>query len=199
MSNVTHLLETLGVRGDVRASDELLNLVYAELRKLAASMLAREKPGQTLQATALVHEAWMRLVGTDEHRLWNSRGHFFGAAAEAMRRILVDRARRKARIRHGGDHERVDFIHATTAEEDSPDTLLTIHEALEKFAAVFPAKADIVKLRYFVGMQHGEIARNLGISEPTVRRHWAFARAWLYEELRQNRGPGERHSDKTTH
>jgi RNA polymerase sigma factor (TIGR02999 family) len=185
MSDVTQLLDAIQ-NGDARASDQLLPLVYEELRKLAAVKMAQEKPGQTLQATALVHEAWMRLAGTDEPKAWNSRGHFFGAAAEAMRRILVDRARQKARLRHGGDLERVDLEHVTMAVDDSDDTVLAIHEVLEKLALESPQKAEIVKLRYFAGMEHAEIAQSLGVSEPTVRRHWAYARAWLYAELKKN-------------
>ena len=185
MSDVTQLL--IGIEaGDPAAADQLLPLVYEELRKLAAVRMAQEKPGQTLQATALVHEAWLRLAGADQQRAWNSRGHFFGAAAEAMRRILVDRARQKARVRHGGALERVDLEHVTLATEDSDDTVLAIHEALEKLALESPQKAEIVKLRYFTGLEHAEIAQVLGVSEPTVRRHWAYARSWLYAELKQN-------------
>lgn len=185
MSEVTLLLHAIGA-GDPRASDQLMPLVYEELRKLAAVRMAQERPGQTLQATALVHEAWLRLVGAEEPRSWNSRGHFFGAAAEAMRRILVDRARQKGRVRHGGGLERIDLEHVTLATEDSDDTVLAIHEALEKLAGESAQKAEIVKLRYFTGLEHAEIARVLGVSEPTVRRHWAYARAWLYAELKQN-------------
>jgi RNA polymerase sigma factor (TIGR02999 family) len=148
--------------------------------------LAREQPGQTLQPTALVHEAWLRLVGDGEKKAWNGRGHFFAAAAEAMRRILVDRARRKARVRHGGELARVDLEHVTVATEDSDDTVLAIHEALEKLTEISAEKAEIVKLRYFTGMEHKEIAEVLGVSEPTVRRHWGFARSWLYAELKRN-------------
>ena len=183
MSEVTQILERVQ-QGDPKAPEELLPLVYAELRKLAAARMAREAPGQTLQATALVHEAWLRLVGGSETH-WNSRGHFFGAAAEAMRRILVERARRKARVRHGGGLQEVDWKHVTVATEDADDTVLAIHEALEKLAVESPQKAEIVKLRYFTGMEHAEIAQALGISEPTVRRHWAYARSWLYAELKQ--------------
>jgi RNA polymerase sigma factor (TIGR02999 family) len=185
MSDVTQLLNAIDA-GDPKAGDQLLPLVYEELRKLAAVKMAQEKPGQTLQATALVHEAWLRLAGPDEQKAWNSRGHFFGAAAEAMRRILVDRARQKARIRHGGDMERVDLDHVTIATEDSDGTVLAIHEALEKLAVESPQKAEIVKLRYFTGLEHAEIARALGVSEPTVRRHWAYVRSWLYAELKKN-------------
>ena len=149
--------------------------------------MASEAPGQTLQATALVHEAWLRLTqGTD--RKWNDRTHFFAAAAEAMRRILVDRARRKARIRHGGELERLELDHVTMATQDNDDTVLAIHEAIEKLALESPQKAEIVKLRYFTGMEHAEIAAVLGIAEPTVRRHWAYARSWLYAELKAARG-----------
>ena len=184
MSEVTQLLTAIDA-GNAKAADQLLPLVYDELRKLALHKMAQEKPGQTLQATALVHEAWLRLVGAEGQKVWNSRGHFFGAAAEAMRRILVDRARKKDRVRHGRDLERVDLEHVTLAVEDSNDTVLAIHEALEKLASESPHKAEIVKLRYFSGLEHGEIAEALGISEPTVRRHWAYARSWLYAELKK--------------
>jgi RNA polymerase sigma factor (TIGR02999 family) len=187
MSDVTHLLKAIDA-GDSKAADRLLPLVYEELRKLAAARMAQEKPGQTLQATALVHEAWLRMAGAEEQKAWNSRGHFFGAAAEAMRRILVDRARRKARVRHGGGLERVDLEHVTMATADTDHTVLAIHEALEKLSRESPLKAEIVKLRYFTGMEHAEIARVLRIAEPTVRRHWAYARSWLYAELKRARG-----------
>ena len=189
MSDVTLLLSAIDA-GDPRAGDQLLPLVYAELRKLAADKMAQEQAGQTLQATALVHEAWLRLGGMESPQAWNGRGHFFGTAAEAMRRILVDRARKKGRIRHGGTLERVDLEHVTIATEDSDDTVLAIHEALEKLALASPQEAEIVKLRYFAGMEHQEIADALGISEPTVRRHWAYARSWLYAELKQNLSGG---------
>ena len=183
VSEVTEIL-LRAQKGDPKAAAELLPVVYEELRKLAAAKMAQELPGQTLQATALVHEAWLRLGGAgDQH--WNSRGHFFGAAAEAMRRILVERARKKARVRHGGGLEKVDWEHVTIATEDGDDTVLAIHEAIEKLAAESPQKAEIVKLRYFTGLEHEEIAQALGVSEPTVRRHWAYARAWLYAELKQ--------------
>jgi len=185
MSDVTQLLNAIDA-GDPHAGDQLLPLVYEELRRLAVVRMANEKPGQTLQATALVHEAWLRLAGPEDQKAWNSRGHFFGAAAEAMRRILVDRARAKGRIRHGGDLERVAMEHVTIATGDSDDTVLAIHEALEKLALESPQKAEIVKLRYFTGMEHAEIAEALGISESTVRRHWAYARSWLYAELKQS-------------
>ena len=183
---VTAILAAVGA-GDKQAAEELLPLVYNELRRLAAARLARESPGQTLQATALVHEAWLRLGGATQP-LWNSRAHFFGAAAEAMRRILLERARRKARIRHGGQLERVDLDRVTLATQDSDEVILAVHEALEKLAAESPQKAEIVKLRYFGGLEHAEIAEVLGISEPTVRRHWAYARSWLYAELKPRAG-----------
>ncbi|PWU10190.1 MAG: RNA polymerase subunit sigma [Verrucomicrobia bacterium] len=183
MSDVTQILDRVQ-QGDPRAAGELLPLVYEELRKLAAARMAQESPGQTLQATALVHEAWLRLTGGTE-RDWNSRGHFFGAAAEAMRRILVERARKKASVRRGGGLEKVDWEHVVLATEDSDDAVLALHEALETLAVTSPQKAEIVKLRYFAGMEHEEIAQALGVSEPTVRRHWAYARSWLYAEMKK--------------
>jgi RNA polymerase sigma factor (TIGR02999 family) len=173
------------LRDGPESSTQLFPLVYDELRGLAAVQMARETPGQTLQATALVHEAWLRL-GADQQPRWRSRAHFFGAAAEAMRRILVDRARKKARLRHGGGLERVDLEHVTVAAEDGDPTVLAIHDALEKLAAESESKAEIVKLRYFAGMEHAEIAEVLGLSEPTVRRRWAYARSWLYAELKKD-------------
>jgi len=184
VSEVTHILNRVQ-QGDAQAAEELLPLVYDELRKLAAVRMAHEPPNQTLQATALVHEVWLRLTGPAELK-WNSRGHFFAAAAEAMRRILVERARKKARPRHGGQLERVDLAHVTLATEDSDDTVLAIHEALEKLARESAQQAEIVKLRYFVGLEHAEIAEALGISEATARRHWAYARSWLYAELKSS-------------
>ncbi len=181
-AEVTQLLNAIE-HGDPRAADELLPLVYQELRKLAASKMAHETPGQTLQATALVHEAWLRLAGGDQPN-WENRGHFFAAAAEAMRRILIERARRRARLRHGGQWQRVDLEHVSVAVEDPDDTVLAINDALEKLAREDALKAQIVKLRYFVGLGQQEIAGLLGISEPTVRRHWAYARAWLWAELK---------------
>ncbi|MEZ5327950.1 MAG: sigma-70 family RNA polymerase sigma factor [Verrucomicrobiales bacterium] len=182
--DVTHLLNGID-DGDPNSAERLLKAVYEELRKLAATRMAQERAGQTLQATALVHEAWMRLGGA-ESSSWKSRGHFFGAAAQAMRRILVDRARSKGRQRRGGGWERVDIAKVTLATEDSDDTVLAIHEALEKLAAEAPQKAEIVKLRYFTGLEHAEIAEVLSVSEATVRRHWAYARSWLYAELKKN-------------
>ena len=146
--------------------------------------MANEKPGQTLQATALVHEAWLRLAGAGQQRAWNNRGHFFGAAAEAMRRILVDRARRRARVRHGGGLGRVDLEHVHLATEDNDDTLLAMSDALDALARESPQKAEIVRLRYFIGLDNQEIARALGLSLSTVERSWAFARSRLHPALK---------------
>ncbi len=172
--------------GDPKAADQLLPLVYEELRKLAAHKMAAEPSGHTLQPTALVHEAWLRLAG-DEGARFDNRAHFIGAAAEAMRRILIERARSKHRLRRGGDWQRVDLERVTVALEDPEETVLAVHEALDRLASRDPLKAEIVKLRYFVGMSHQEIATALGVAEPTVRRHWAYARSWLYAELKAGR------------
>ena len=182
MSNVTRILEAIG-QGDPLAADELLPLVYHELRRLAARKMSSEAPGHTLQPTALVHEAWLKLVG-QEDRKWQDKNNFFAAAAEAMRRILVDNARRKRTKRHGGGQERVDLSEASVAVEND-DQMLAVNEALEKFALVDRQKAELVKLRYFVGMTIEETARVLGISEGTAKRHWAYARAWLFAEMRR--------------
>lgn len=189
MSDVTQLLHAIDA-GDPKAADQLLPLVYDELRRLAAARMAQEKPGQTLQATALVHEAWLRLAGPDEKKAWNSRGHFFGAAAEAMRRILVDRARQKARIRHGGGLERVDLGQVTLAAQDSSETVLAMNDALEALARESPRKAEIVRLRYFIGLDNQEIARALGMSLSTVERSWVFARSWLHREMGRKSADG---------
>ena len=183
MSEVTRLLEAVE-RGDSAAAQDLLPLVYDELRRLAAHKMAHEPPGQTLQPTALVHEAWLRVAGGESGPHWQNRGHFFAAAAEAMRRILIDNARRKHALRHGGGQERVNLETAEIAAPGSDDELLQVHEALERFAQVDPAKAELVKLRYFAGLTVPEAAQVLGISEPTVKRMWAYARAWLYREIR---------------
>lgn len=169
--------------GEARAADDLLPLVYQELRKLASAKMAMEAPGQTLQATALVHEAWLRLAGNGE-RQWNDRTHFFAAAAEAMRRILVDNARHKRAQRHGGEQQRVEMPEIPAPFAPNDDQLLAVNEALNKFAALDPQKAELVKLRYFVGMTLDEAAEALGISKATAKRHWAYARAWLAEEIR---------------
>ena len=183
MSEITRILDC-AQKGDPKAAQELLPLVYEELRKLAAHKMARELPGNTLQPTALVHEAWLRLAGPREGQAWENRVHFLAAAAEAMRRILIERARSKARLRRGAAPERVPLENVTLATEDPDETVLAIHEALDRLAAQDPLKAQIVKLRYFVGLTHEEIAAALGIAEPTVRRHWAFARSWLFAELK---------------
>lgn len=172
-------------QGDPRAADRLLVLVYAELRRLAAAKIASEKPGQTLQATALVHEAWLRLTN-DEKRQWNDRTHFFAAAAEAMRRILVDNARRKRTDRHGGRQERVEMFEIASPEAQNDDQILAVSDALEKFAAEDKQKAELVKLRYFVGMTIEEAAEALAISAPTAKRYWAYARAWLADEIKKS-------------
>jgi RNA polymerase sigma factor (TIGR02999 family) len=185
MSDVTHILDAIQ-QGDPKAAAELLPLVYTELRRLAAHKMAQEPSGQTLQPTALVHEAWLRLAGGG-NQSWQNRAHFFGAAAEAMRRILIDNARRKRALRHGGAQQRVDVEQAEIAAPTDDDQLLAIHEALDKFAAQDQQKAELVKLRYFVGLNLVEAAEILGISEPTAKRWWAYARAWLYREIQADR------------
>lgn len=168
--------------GDAKAADELLKLVYDELRRLAAFKMAQQAPGQTLQATALVHEAWLKLVGA-ENPTFKNRTHFFSAAAEAMRHILIDRARRKQTQRHGGRFERVDFDEFEIAAPSPDDQMLAIHESLEKFAFTYPLQAEVVKLRYFAGMTNEEAAQLLSISVRSVNNYWDFARAWLFEEI----------------
>ena len=186
MSEVTQLLGAIDA-GDAKAADQLLPLVYEELRKLAAHRMANEAAGHTLQATALVHEAWLRLVGNENPKFEN-RAHFFAAAAEAMRRILIDNARRKRAIRHGGGQQRVDLDQAELAAATEDDRLLAVDEALDKLAAQNKPEAELVKLRYFVGMTLEESAEALGISARTADNYWAHARAWLFRELKtQNR------------
>jgi len=174
-------------RGDDQAANRLLPLVYEELRRLAAQKMARESPGQTLQATALVHEAWLRLGG-DRQATWQNRAHFFAAAAGAMRRILIDNARRKNALRHGGQAERVnldlDSLELAAGMDDGQ--LLALHEALEGLAAYDTVKAELVKLRFFAGLTMAEAAKVLGLSEPTAKRYWAYARAWLYRDISKN-------------
>jgi RNA polymerase sigma factor (TIGR02999 family) len=182
MSDVTRTLSQIE-SGDPAAAEKLLPLVYDELRKLAAAKLAQEKPGQTLQATALVHDAYLRLVDGDQTRHWNSRGHFFGAAAEAMRRIVIERARHRGRLKRGGERQRVELDSACSMEEAPSLDLLALDEALTKLAAVEPAKADLVKLRFFAGLTMPEAADALGISLATAERYWTFAKAWLHSEL----------------
>jgi len=183
MSDCTRILSQIEA-GDPTAAEHLLPLVYDELRKLAAAKLAQEKPGQTLQATALVHEAYLRLVAHEGERPWNSRGHFFGAAAEAMRRILVNRARDKGRIKRGGDFHRVDLEKVEFAIGAPNDDLLAIDEAIESLAAENPECATVVKMRFFAGLSSDEAAAALGISASTAKRHWVYARAWLFDALR---------------
>ena len=182
MTEVTRILSAIE-QGDPHAANELLPLVYDELRMLAAAKLAQEKPGQTLQATALVHEAYIRLIGDDQQPHWDNRGHFFAAAAEAMRRILIDNARRKARIKHGGGRIRVDLDDADIISTVAPDELLVIDEALGKLAAEDPRAAQVVRLRYFAGLSVEEAAEFAGLSRSSAYEHWSYARAWLHCEL----------------
>jgi RNA polymerase sigma factor (TIGR02999 family) len=188
VSDVTRILQSIEA-GDERAADELLPLVYEELRKLAAAKMARETPGQTLQPTALVHEAWLRLTG-NEGAQWEGRAHFFGAAAEAMRRILIDIARRKHAQRHGGARQRVDILEIDLAAPAPDDALLAVNEALERLAAVDKPKAELVKLRYFAGLTLEEAAGALGISLATAKRWWTYARAWLFDQIRSQSQSG---------
>ena len=181
MSEVTRILDAIG-HGEAEAADQLLPLVYEELRKLAAAKMANEPPGLTLQPTALVHEAWLRLGGGDS-QAWKGRAHFFAAAAEAMRRILIENARRRKALRHGGGQVRIDIQDVDLSAPAQDDTLLAIDEALSRLAKLDPKKAELVKLRYFIGMTIEETAKTLGISEATSKRWWDFARAWLYSEV----------------
>jgi len=181
VSDVTRILEA-AQSGDPTAADQLLPLVYEELRRLAAHKMDNEAAGQTLQPTALVHEAWLRLVG-NENRKWDGRAHFFAAAAEAMRRILIDRARRKRAIRHGGDRQRVDIQEVDLASPDSDDQLLALSDALDKLTVQHKAEAELVKLRYFVGLTNDEAAQVLGISPRTAKYYWTHARAWLFRQI----------------
>ncbi|HTY88180.1 MAG TPA: sigma-70 family RNA polymerase sigma factor [Candidatus Acidoferrum sp.] len=187
MSEATRILAAIE-RGEARAGEELLPLVYDELRRLAAYQLSHEVPGQTLQATSLVHEAWLRLAGAEGQK-WDGQRHFFAAAAQAMRRILIDNARRKARLKHGGQLERVELEDAALASPMVPEELLSLDEALDRFALEEPEAARLVELRYFGGLSHQEAARVLGISRRTADGLWAYARAWLRAEMRHE--PGE--------
>src|SRR5208282_2055340 len=182
MSDATLLLMAVE-QGDPTAAEKLLDLVYEELRRLAASKMAREARGQTLQPTALVHEAWLRLVGS-ENPSFENRAHFFSAAAEAMRRILIDRARRRRTRRHGGGYERVDLDECDLVAPQADDELLAVHEALDKLARKHPVQAEVVKLRYFGGRTNKEVAQILDISLTTVKAYWVFARSWLLQEIR---------------
>jgi RNA polymerase sigma factor (TIGR02999 family) len=191
MNDVTRLLSAIE-QGDPRASEELLPLVYKELRRLAKQRLAQEKPGQTLQATALVHEAYLRLVGDEEAQRWNSRGHFFAAAAEAMRRILVENARRKRAEKHGGRLQRQDLDGIDIAAPAPSEDLLVLDEALTKLEAEDPVKAQLVKLRYFAGLTEEDAAKALGISYTSAQRYWHYAKVWLLAELRGGGASRER-------
>jgi RNA polymerase sigma factor (TIGR02999 family) len=182
MSDVTRILNAIE-RGDAKATDELLPLVYEELRLLAAQKLSHELPGQTLQATALVHEAYLRLVG-DEPQSWENRGHFFAAAAEAMRRILIENARRKKRLKHSDGRERVDLVEVDIASDKAVDDLLALDEALVKLTREDAVKAQLVQLRYFAGLTLEQAAEVLAISRATACRYWSYVQAWLFHEIR---------------
>ena len=182
MNELTQVLQAIR-RGDGQASSELLPLVYHELRQLALARMAQESAGQTLQATALVHEAWLRMVGAGD-RTWQNRAHFFGAAAEAMRRILVENARRKSRLKRGGGQARVDIDAIDVAAASPDEKVLLMDEALEQLQAQDPEKARIVVMKFFGGMTNQEVAENLGVTERTVERQWAYAKAWLFQKIR---------------
>jgi RNA polymerase sigma factor (TIGR02999 family) len=182
MSDVTQVLQAIR-RGDGRASEDLLPLVYDELRQLAAARMNQEANGQTLQATALVHEAWLRMVGAGD-REWQNKAHFFGAAAQAMRRILVDNARRKSRLKRGGGQARLDIEGLDLAAASPDDKVLLMDEALEKLQTEDPEKARIVVMKFFGGLTNQEVAENLGVTERTVERQWAYAKAWLFQSIR---------------
>jgi len=182
VSDVTRILKA-AQQGDPTAAEQLLPLVYEELRRLATHKMANEAAGQTLQPTALVHEAWLRLVGNENQ--WDGRAHFFAAAAEAMRRILIDRARRKRAIRHGGGQQRLDVEELDLASPTDDDQLLALSDALDKLAVEHKVEAELVKLRYFVGMTNDEASEALGISVRTAKYYWTHARAWLYREMRR--------------
>jgi len=187
VSEVTRILEANSA-GQSQATGELLRLVYDELRRIATAKMAQEQPGQTLQPTALVHEAWLRLGG-DTQPAWQNRAHFFAAAGEAMRRILIEKARRRQRVRHGAGLERVDLDGFDVAAPEAEDRLLEIHDALDRLAVEDPAKADVVKLRFFVGLSDREVAEALGLSERTIERHWAYAKVWLWRAVRETKAP----------
>ncbi len=187
MTQTTRLLDRVQ-QGDLKAAEELLPLVYDELRKLAAHKMAHEAPGQTLQPTALVHEAWLRLTDSPAQR-WQGRAHFITAAAEAMRRILIDNARRKHALKRGAGGERLDLEQVDVAIQADEETLLEVNEALEKLSSEDASAAELVKLRFFVGLSNAEAAEALGISERSAKRYWTFARAWLYHEIQRHRQP----------
>jgi RNA polymerase sigma factor (TIGR02999 family) len=188
MSDVTSILSAIE-QGDPQAASQLLPLVYEELRRLAAQKLAQEKPGQTLSATALVHEAYLRLVGPGAESHWNSRGHFFAACAEAMRRILINRARDKVRQKRGGGWRRLDLDKVTVADQAADEELIAVDDCLERLAQEVPVCAELVKLRFFAGLTQEEAAAALGLARRTADRTWAYARAWLYEALSQDDPP----------
>jgi RNA polymerase sigma factor (TIGR02999 family) len=181
MTEITQMLQAVG-RGEACASEKLLPLVYGELRRHAAVRMAHEAPGQTLQPTALVHEAWLRISGG--HQGWQNRAHFFGAAAEAMRRILIENARRKSRLKRGGNQARLDIDQLEIAAATPDDKMLLIDEALERLQADDPEKAQVVILKFFGGRTNQEVAETLGVTERTVERHWAYAKAWLFRSIR---------------
>jgi RNA polymerase sigma factor (TIGR02999 family) len=182
MNDITQVLQAVN-RGDRGASEELLPLVYEELRRVAAARMAQEAAGQTLQPTALVHEAWLRLVGEGE-RTWQNRAHFFGAAAEAMRRILIEIARRKSRLKRGGHQERINLDELELAATTPDDKVLLINDAVEKLQQEDPEKARIVVMKFFGGLTNEEVAESLGVTKRTVERHWAYAKAWLFRSIR---------------
>lgn len=185
MSEITQVLEAIG-RGEGEPADELLPLVYDELRRHARMRMAQEAPGHTLQPTALVHEAWLRMFGDGDCR-WQNRAHFFGAAAEAMRRILIEAARRKSRLKRGGDQVRVGAEQLDLAATSPEEKVLLIDDALERLRAEDPEKAQVVVLKFFGGLTNAEVAENLSVTERTVERHWAFAKAWLFQSIREQR------------
>jgi RNA polymerase sigma factor (TIGR02999 family) len=188
MGDVTHILSAIE-NGDSSAAEQLLPLVYDELRQLAATRLAHEQPGQTLQATALVHEAYLRLVGTEQVQHWDSRRHFFAAVAEAMRRILLDRARGKRRLKRGGSWRRLRLDDIDLSVSEPPDDFIAVDEALQKLAQEDPLCAELVKLRFFAGLTLDDAAQTLSVSRRTADRYWAFARSWLYNELSHGTEP----------
>ena len=194
MGQVTLILEAVA-QGDPNASEELLPIVYEELRKLARARMGAEWAASTLQPTALVHEAWLRLLGTDQ-RAWQNRAHFFAAAAEAMRRILIERARRKRALKRGADAPVLDLDRVDVATEADADSLLMVNDAIAKLAKQDPQAAEVVKLRFFIGMSYTEAAEVLGVSERSAKRFWTFARAWLYRELRSALRPAGKPADR---
>jgi RNA polymerase sigma factor (TIGR02999 family) len=195
MNDVTRILSSIE-QGDPQAAEKLLPLVYDELRRLANAKMSHEKPGQTLQATALVHEAYLRLVEQEQAQQWDSRRHFFAAAAEAMRRILVEKARRKCRQKHGGDLARVDLEGAEVACRMPAEDLLALNEALAKLAAEDPLKARLVELRFFAGLNLDEASKAIGVSAVTAKRYWRYAKAWLHREVAGDDDPGDAPADR---